>query len=194
LVFVGDFSKTEIDAGPFGDVVLSCGSAPFGSNYEESFTLTTRTLTGCGCATQVGAPGAAEATGSATETLGAEDNFYDALARVDPPITPGTSCCAETTSADLTEPESIDPVSMTGTAVELDVTVGGAALTTFIVTLYFSNETTDLPPVPGAFTSLEFEVTTDAGGNAAFTVAIPQPAVGFRRCIAFASAYVLPPP
>jgi hypothetical protein len=190
LVFVGDFSKTEIDAGPFGNVVLSCSGAAFGSNYEESFTLLTRTLTGCGCTTRGSAPGAAEATGTATETLGAEDTLYAALARVDPPLTPGTSCCAETTSTDLTEPESIDPVAITGTAVELDVTVSGDPSTDYLVTLYFRNETTAIPPVVGAYTSLEIPVTTDGAGVAAFTVDIPQPAVGYRRCITFGNAFL----
>ena len=153
-------------------------------------TLTIKTSTPCsGC---LGID--SQTRYDAKETLSDEQTLYAALLADDPETEPGAECCAETTDADLTYPEDESPISITGTAVRLTATIVGEPSTAYVVTITFTNETTDTPPVPGANTSVEIEVTTDSSGDAAFTYDIPQPAPGFRRCYLSATIAPLVPP
>lgn len=195
LVFTG----TTSDALPGSFVTLvapDCatplpGESAGAAKVFVTKTLTVRTLTGCGC--YVNSAGSErEATGSATGTLADEQTLYAALAADE--AEPGAECCAETSAADLTTPESTTPITMSGTAVRLTITVRGAPSTAYLVTLSFANETTDEPPVVGDITTEEIEVTTDEEGDAVLEYDIPQPALGYRRCYLSANIAPNPPP
>lgn len=120
--------------------------------------------------------------GTAAESLSDEQTLYSALEAADPEAEPGTSCCAETTSATLTTPESIDSISMTGTAVRLKITVEGLPETSYPLRLRFSHTNLADPGEEIDDTLEELEVTTDEAGIAEVEYDIPQPAPDHRTC------------
>lgn len=147
-----------------------------GSTFVNAIALTQITRSGQNCFDGY------YTTGSATETLGDEDTFADALARVEPPITPGSSCCAYISSQAITSPESTAALSKTGRAVTLQISVEGAPSTTYTIRLRFSNANLSDPSEENDDTIEEIEVTTDEDGVAELEYDVEDPAVGYQRC------------
>lgn len=100
--------------------------------YTPTATLTARTWPGPGCIIETrpfAGRGSFDIQGSATETLGDEQYLYDALLALleggSEDVIEGDSCCASTDSATLTSPQDQGPITITGEAVRVPLTVFG---------------------------------------------------------------------
>jgi hypothetical protein len=157
-----------------------------GDQFLTAYTLTTVQTIGCGCSNSF--IDSVIYSGESTETLSDEQNIYDLMEELyneeESEIVEGTSCCAETTNASLTLPQSILPITLTGTSVALDLVVTGAPSTTYTITIRFSNTDLNDPENILEDTFEEVEVTTDEEGEAEIEATVEQPDLGFSRCFA----------
>lgn len=139
---------------------------------SQAYTLLTRTVSGCGCHTPNGTS-YTETLGTAIEELPvlSEVYFYDALEAEGGAIE-GESCCTELEEADQTSPQSIMPMSMTGTGVKVTITVlGGDPLTDYLVTITLE-QANDFPDPP---TVWEVALTVKGSTPTAYYPPLPIP-------------------
>lgn len=199
---MGTFPLDDIQPAPFQTAVTACDPALRASQFLEEFTLTTHTLTACGCYDQTANTNRAnESSGSALAEI---DNEVDLYAEMDlrreqvpppswstEPWVVGTSCCAETedNSESYADPASDDPIFLTASSVKADITLTGAPSTTYTVRLTFTNSVLSTS-APLADTTDDILVTTDSEGVAELEYAIAQPALDRRTCLT--SAEIVP--
>lgn len=158
----------------FNVVPLACpadGVGGYSTPVKDEHTLLTRTVTACGCYTSDFLI-YFETLGSATEELREEVYFYNALLAAGDAVA-GTSCCTELTESDRTTPESITPMSMTGTAVKIPFTVTGGDVGTDYSVNVTLEQANDFPDPPDIWT-----VTISAKGSTPTDYFPPMPIPG----------------
>lgn len=175
-------NATGVGVGPGFSETTDCGVdlSPLGAGGAVLIekTLITRVATGCGCGPSPDSYG--NVSGVASEDLTEERYLYDAIFEQDPEAILGESCCTELTEANLTTPESIDPISLTGTAVRVVITISNTNPDTdYSVTVTTSQENPqpedpEDPPVPPTITTYDIIIPGDAPVYY-FHVPLPSP-------------------
>lgn len=143
------FAIDSLYTAAFNVVPLACpvdGVGGYSTPVKDEHTLLSRTVTACGCYTSDFSI-YFETLGLATEELREEVYLYNALEAAGDAVA-GTSCCTELTESDRTEPESIAPMTMTGTAVKVSITVTGGDPDTDYVVNVTMEQANDFPEPP----------------------------------------------
>lgn len=98
------------------------------ADYVPIYTIQTligRDNISCGCILNffTEEPGTRSYNGTLSVELSDERSFYKALELQDAEAVAGESCCTELTEAPLTEPETSAPIQMSGTGVEVPISI-----------------------------------------------------------------------